>query len=330
MVSLFSGAGALDLGFDRTNKFEVTHSVEVEPSFCKTLETNGHLLSHTPSIVQVDIKDVDSRQLLDGVESNFLGVIGGPPCESFSSMGKRKGTKDKRGLLVFEFSRIASDSSVDFFVMENVPDLLKIDNGSIFRELVSDFSGSGFLLSHAVLRACDFGAATMRKRLFLVGVRGSEQFKFPEPTHFEPNSLWSNNAPTWHTVGDAIFDLPPPSEQSPGVVQAHVRVKHTPKVAQRFASLAQGSYDNVRKRSKLSVDRPSPSLVAGNLKGIRSHIHPTEPRELTSRESARLHGFPDEFTFEGTPAAIGKQIANSVPIPMAEAVARRLAEHLRL
>lgn len=131
-------------------------------------------------------------------------------------------------------------------------------------------------------------------------------------------------------MGDAIFDLPLPSDQAPGSVQAHVRVKHTKEVADRFASLKQGSYDKVRKRSKLSIDRPSPSLVAETLKGIRSHIHPTEPRELTSRESARLHGFPDKFIFEASPAAIGKEVANSDPIPVAEAVAKRLADHLDL
>jgi DNA (cytosine-5)-methyltransferase 1 len=130
------------------------------------------------------------------------------------------------------------------------------------------------------------------------------------------------------TVRDALKSLPPASVNNPGDPQGHVVVKHTAKVAARFISLRQGQYDNIRKRSKLSYDLPSPALVAGNLSGIRSHIHPEFPRELTNRESARLHGFPDNFMFSGNHAAMGKQIANSVPISLARALANSLAEQL--
>ena len=105
-------------------------------------------------------------------------------------------------------------------------------------------------------------------------------------------------------------------------------IKHNQRVVERFGRLALGQIDKVRQRWRLPLDSPSPSLVAGNLQGIRSHIHPTEPRELTNRESARLHGFPDSFRFSGNHAAVGKQIANSVPIPFATALANSVADYL--
>jgi DNA (cytosine-5)-methyltransferase 1 len=230
--------------------------------------------------------------------------------------------------LVLEFASWATKLSVDFFVMENVPDLLTVDAGRFLAGAVARLEAGGFSVSFAVLNAADFGDATLRRRLFVVGLRGGGQFRFPKATHGEPVGSGVGGRQPWRTVGDAIGDLPQASSAPPGRPAGHVLIKHTACVKERFARLPQGSYDNVRKRSRLSWNRPSPSLVAGNLQGIRSHIHPLEARELTNRECARIQGFPDEFEFAGSPAAVGKQIANAVPIGVGVALARSIADQV--
>lgn len=325
VISLFSGAGALDLGFQLCGGFQTRLRVEYQQEFCETLTSNqgSGLLEKSP------VKTADVRTLAGAdlprrrVRSIALGVVGGPPCESFSSMGRRQGQGDPRGTLVFTFAKLVVDAKADFFVLENVPDLAVANGGGPFADLLDLFSAAGFVTAQKVLTAADFGAATLRRRLFVVGTRG-RSFAFPAPTHGRPLLGLEPEV----TVRTALAGLPAPGEGPPGVPQAHVRVSHSEEVERRFAALKPGSYDNVRKRSRLQWNRPSPSLVAGDLRGTRSHIHPEEPRELTNRESARIQGFPDEFIFHGSPAAVGKQVANAVPVPLALALARELRRQL--
>jgi DNA (cytosine-5)-methyltransferase 1 len=328
LLSLFAGAGGLDLAFELTERFVTGTAVEVQPEFCETLRQNQRrgFLAHS-RVVRADIRELKPGDLFP-LGGSPQGVIGGPPCESFSSMGLRKGGADPRGRLVIEFASWATKLSVDFFLMENVPDLLTIDAGRIFDAAVERLEAGGFSVSFEVLNAADFGDATVRRRLFVVGFRGGGRFVFPEPTYAEPVGSGMNGRKPWRTVGEVIGNLPQASPVPPGRPLGHVLVKHTARVRERFARLPQGSYDNVRKRSRLSWNRPSPSLVAGNLQGIRSHIHPLEPRELTSRECARIQGFPDSFDFRGSPAAVGKQIANAVPIGVGVALARSIADQV--
>ena len=326
LVSLFSGAGALDMGFQSSGRFRTRLRVEYQEEFCETLLVNqekGFLES--AELRKVDVRSLGPTDLpARRKRSSAFGIVGGPPCESFSTMGLRAGHEDPRGTLVFTFARLVVDSSADFFVLENVPELAKANGGTPFQELLEFLGSSGYAVSHRVLSAADYGAATVRRRLFVLGVRGPRPLRFPHPTHGAPLT----GLPPCRTVRVAFAGLPPPSDAAPGVPQAHVRVAHTPEVVDRFSRLGPGQYDYIRRRSRLLWDEPSPSLVAGNLNGIRSLIHPDEPRELTSRESARVQGFSDAFVFAGSPAAIGKQVANAVPIALAEAIGMALADQL--
>jgi DNA (cytosine-5)-methyltransferase 1 len=181
-------------------------------------------------------------------------------------------------------------------------------------------------VTHQILKASDYGAATIRKRLIVVGIKSGPVFAFPNPSHGNPGNLFG--LPQFITAGEALEGLPAPFDSPEIFPTWHQRVNHTQPVIERFAKLLPGEQDKVRKRWRLSLDQPGPSLVAGNLLGIRSHIHPTEPRELTNRESARIHAFPDNFQFFGNYAFVGKQIANSVPIPLARALGQAIADHL--
>jgi DNA (cytosine-5)-methyltransferase 1 len=330
VVSLFSGAGGLDLAFERDRRFSVAASIELEPTFCSTLLTNQrNKLLGGSHVIQASVSDVDPRATVKQLvrEAKLFGVIGGPPCESFSVMGRHSGLDDDRGKLVLTFASWVKRSCPDFFVMENVPHLLQIHEGKAFERLLDALSIRGFSVAHAVLRASDYGAATVRRRLFIVGVRGRSSFEFPAITHADPQSPANSSKVPWRTVRCALAGLSTPHFDKPGRPQWHVRIKHTNEVQSRFERLLQGQADPIRKRTRLHWDRPSPSLMAGNLAGARLHIHPDEPRELTNREAARLHGFPDSFLFEGSRVHVAKQIANSVPVELGAAVAAAIAKH---
>jgi DNA (cytosine-5)-methyltransferase 1 len=233
---------------------------------------------------------------------------------------------DPKGMLVSTFMDWVIALRPRFFLMENVPPLAKLNDGETLRLLCGKAAAAGYAVSHSILNAADYGAPTNRRRLIVIGVLGEVPFRFPDSTHSNDADLLSKQP--YVTSGQALAGLPKFGWSAPGVPQGHLGIRHTPSVAARFAGLKQGQQDNIRKRTRLHLDRPAPTLVAGNLKGIRSHIHPTEPRELTNRESARLHGFDDEFEFAGNHSAIGKQIANSVPIALARALGNSLAEYL--
>jgi len=326
LLSLFSGAGGLDHGFESTGHFVTKVCVESEPIFCRTLIANqkeGYCKSAT--VLNLDLQALSPRDIDPQIwaAGSPAGIIGGPPCESYSSHGRRMGISDPRGRLVFVFMEWVIQLLPKFFLMENVPLLASADEGRVLAKIVNRARRAGYTVDITILNAANFGAATKRKRLLILGLHGDVAPHWPKQTHGIDTMLTP-----YVTVRDALKSLPPASIKEPGGPQGHVLVKHTAAVADRFASLRQGQYDNIRKRSKLSYDLPSPALVAGNLNGIRSHIHPEFPRELTNRESARLHGFPDKFIFSGNHAAMGKQVANSVPICLARALANSIAAQL--
>ncbi|MGP1665926.1 MAG: DNA cytosine methyltransferase [Rhodanobacter sp.] len=329
VVSLFTGAGGLDLAFEQS-AIRTLARVEIQPEFCATIkraEALGHL-APAPLFAE-DIRTVSVADVIAGTacSSGRRGVIGGPPCETFSTMGKRRGVEDPRGTLVMAFADFVMKSQADFFVLENVPQLEKADGGQVFRELLAKFTDAGYGVHHHVLNAADFGAATTRRRLFVVGLRAApasrSAFRFPEATHCRDGIA----KPSWIGAGTVLSGLPAPSRTPPGRPSGHVAINHTPNVIERFSGVPAGGYDYVRKRSRLTLKDPSVSLVAGNLHGTRAHIHPVEHRELTNRECARIQGFPDEFEFSGSPAAVAKQIANAVPIPLGAAIARSLLDY---
>lgn len=326
VISLFSGAGGLDLATKRTGAIRTVARVEVQPEFCETIrraEAAGHL--DPAPLFQEDVRTVSVADIAASTppSSTPRGVIGGPPCETFSTMGKRGGIEDPRGTLIMAFADFVVKIQADFFVLENVPQLETVMAGTVFRDLLENFDDAGYRLSHRVLNAASYGAATRRQRLFIVGVRSASSLTFPVETHSADGAAGAD----WIGAGGALAGLPSPSTRPPGNPNGHFLVRHRPDVVKRFSGIRPGGYDNVRKRSRLALDVPSPSLVAGNLSGTRAHIHPTEHRELTNRECARIQGFPDDFEFSGSHAAVAKQIANAVPIPLGFAIARTLVEH---
>lgn len=205
VISLFSGAGGLDLGFEEAG-FSISVAVESDPACCETLSANRPDLA----VINKPIQDVSSEEILDKGDLKVLEadlVIGGPPCQPFSLAGKRKGLLDERGQLVFEFARVVKETLPKAFVLENVKGLTNWNKGEALTELIAFleepvvWNGNEYRYTIAppqVLDAAKYGVPQHRERLFIVGNRIGKSFSYPEPT--TPDPL---------TVNDAIGDLPP-------------------------------------------------------------------------------------------------------------------------
>ena len=331
-VSLFSGAGGLDLGFEATGFFETVIALDSDPDCVRTMEMNrGLQFQNAEGFLQnATISGITVEEWLSDASppKRPWVLIGGPPCQPFSAMGRKENLKDSRSSGVFDFLQAVERLRPTAFVLENVPRLAVNQGGRIRKRIESAVRQSGYSYSECVLNAADFGAFTRRKRFFVFGAADENgRIDPPLPSFMQPTldqPLLSGLLPPWRGCREALADL----ENAPsGCLPDHAVLSHTAEVTRRFRSLKPGQYDHVRKRAKLHPDRPCPSMIAGGKSGFAHHIHYVS-RELTSRECARLQGFPDKFRFAGSPLMVAKQIVNAVPVPLATAVASAVAEYL--
>lgn len=211
VISLFSGAGGLDIGFENAG-FSIAVAVEIDPSCCDTLKTNRPDLP----VINKNITEVTSDEILKAANLKPLEpalVIGGPPCQSFSLAGLRKGLNDERGRLLFEFVRIVRETLPFGFVLENVKGLTNWDSGRALKLLIEELSkpieynGKSYsytITQPKVLNAVDYGVPQYRERLILVGNRNGLDFSYPTPIDESERK----------TVRDAIGNLPEPEAPS--------------------------------------------------------------------------------------------------------------------
>lgn len=241
-ISLFSGAMGLDAGMDATGRFRLLAAVEKEPSFCASIRANqaSGLLDEGMVVFEGDIRNIDPLEVLAsvGLKQGELDVlVGGPPCQSFSTAGKRGTTQDSRGTLLWEFLRFVDVMRPRFFLMENVRGLLSAATqhrpiadrpelggkplsgdeaaGSVVRMFADDLQkiGSGYHMDCFVVNAVNYGAPQLRERALFVGNRFQAQNDFPDPTHGNPDHISAPSADLfltkpiltpWATLGDAI------------------------------------------------------------------------------------------------------------------------------
>lgn len=214
-VSLFSGAGGMDIGFEAAG-FTVAVAVDHDANCCSTLRKNRPGVP----VLEGDIRAISSQQIMAAgglrpMEADLL--FGGPPCQSFSIPGNRMGLNDPRGMLVFEFVKKVREILPAAFVMENVPEMGNWHGGDVLRAienalsetLVHDGATIQYGMTHHILNAAHFGAPQARRRLFIVGNRLGRTFKFPSATHGGAAPM-----PPLSTVWDAIGGLPPADEPS--------------------------------------------------------------------------------------------------------------------
>lgn len=244
VISLFSGAMGLDIGLELTGRFRVVASVEKEPAFCETILANQQRgrLSKELKVYQRDIRDLDPYEVLaeTGLKSGEVDlIVGGPPCQSFSTAGRRRTTRDPRGTLLWQFLRFVEVLRPRFFIMENVRGLLSAAlnhrpiaerpekggpplspdemPGSVVRLFSEDLQkvpGAAYHMDCFEVNAVNYGAPQLRERAIFIGNRYNAVVDFPEPTHGplstasrQPKLFGSNELLPWNTIRDAIGDL---------------------------------------------------------------------------------------------------------------------------
>ena len=310
LLSLFSGGGGLDLGFERAGA-DVMALVDNDPESCKTL------LYNRP---HWRVLERDVRNYAPDITEEIDIVAGGPPCQGFSSAGKGN-PDDARNFLWKEYFRIVEAAQPRAIVLENVSGLKHRRNGDHLSGILDALETQGYHFTMGILNAADFGVPQTRRRLFVIGLLDGTP-TLPTPT-----------VETWATVREAISDLE-------GTVKPelnHVPNNHASHVVQRWKKLAPGEVDPNYRRGRLDYDAPSHTIRAGggygpkgdHLAGFHPPIHPTLPRQLTVREAARIQTFPDDWIFQGSKTAQGRQVGNAVPVGLGEAVARHVVALLR-
>jgi DNA (cytosine-5)-methyltransferase 1 len=322
-IDLFAGCGGFAYGLHRAN-FQTLLAVEWDASSCETFAKNI-----SPRILQCAIQEVETFPACDL-------LVGGPPCQGFSNLGERV-PNDPRRQLWRHFLRAVAQAKPAVFVMENVPPLLKSQEYIEIRALAEEL---GYNVVGKVLNAADYGAPQTRKRAIIIGAKDAEP-THPPPTHAPPDALdgLTRKLKPWHTVRDAISDLPPkPTEEN-----WHIGRNPTPKSLRRYRAVPPGGNrfdlppnltpDCWKRKTKGGTDlmgrlwweRPSVTIRTEFYKPEKGrYLHPEEDRPITHREAARLQGFPDNFDFCGKRISVGIQIGNAVPPALAEAIGRHV------
>ncbi|MFG3380499.1 DNA cytosine methyltransferase [Streptomyces sp. NPDC047999] len=351
-ISLFSGAGGLDLGVeaaslsDAGSRFVVRAAVERNADAAATMEKNFELSS---SVIQDDILNVPTEKIMEaaglsgGDRPDLL--VGGPPCTPFSKSGywlkwKREGL-DPDASLLQEYTRVLRESKPRAFILENVYSLTYNNRASrpAYERLLREIDEAGYDCASQVLHAADYGVPQARPRLFIIGVpKGQRMPTHPDPTHggsWERRSTGKTERPHV-TAGEALADVI--SEPEPGEVVAgkygHLLSDIPPGENYLHYTQERGHPDPQFKwRSKywsfllkLSPEKPSPTIQAQP----GPYVGPFhwENRRLRIPEMKRLFTFPDEFEFGGSRGSIQAQIGNSVPPALARQVATEVLKVL--
>ena len=325
ILSLFSGCGGMDLGFEKAG-FEVAWANEFDASIWETYSQN-HKKTH---LDKRSIRDIPSAEMPDDI----VGVIGGPPCQSFSEAGKGLGVNDQRGQLFFEYLRVIKDKKPLFFVAENVSGMLHPKHKDTVNNLINSFSALGYTVNFQLLNANDFSVPQDRKRVFFIGYDAHQTSKFfsiKPPMHKKP------------TLRDAIHDLHKtamPALDKNKTNGRNLSIANHEYMIGGFSSIYM-SRNRVR-----AWDEPSFTIQAG---GRHAPIHPDAPkmsfieqnkrefvqgkehlyRRLSIRECARIQTFPDDFIFKYNDLTDGyKMVGNAVPVNLAFHIATQIKNDL--
>ncbi|MYE06665.1 MAG: DNA cytosine methyltransferase [Chloroflexi bacterium] len=332
-LSLFSGAGGLDLGFEQAG-FEIVACVEIEPAYCRSLEANRG--TFFPVETEVHCQDIRDFNPAPFKRKHIQCVIGGPPCQTFSAAGRRSGgvigTEDQRGQLYSAYCRILDELEPEVFVFENVYGLPGANGGGPWREINAAFESHGYSLYSTVVDAADYGVPQHRERLIMVGTR-SAQFVFPLPTHGPDSPTKAELV----SVEAAIGDIQEPHERyhhDLGGLYGHLLPEVPEGLNYAFFTAEMGHPQPVFAwRSKFhdllyKVNRQEPCRTLKASPGKFTGPFHWKNRHFTVEELKRLQTVPDEYALVGSYAKVLEQIGNSVPPQLAYVVAVSVRQQL--
>jgi len=367
ICDLYAGVGGISLGACRAG-FHLSAAVEWDEITLSTHAKNFPKSKH----LQADVSKLTGRELLRQAglsRGELAGLVGGPPCQGFSVMGKRR-PDDARNNLFIEFFRIVSEEKPKFFLAENVPGILDPRFEKMRRTALRHITDRYVVLPPMLMKASDFGAPTTRTRVFFFGYLPNAFKKELTEDDFNPSlvpSVFVREAltglptcisPDWQEEEDGYRKLRTFSQTEflhkaanaiprnvgnqkmiemlleKDIVTGCLGTVHRPDVIRRFNRLKHGEQDKIGKMVRLNPKGFCPTIRAGTTKE-HGHfqslrpVHYSQPRVITPREGARLQTFPDWFEFHGTRYHSFRQIGNSVPPLLAEKILSVIRKALR-
>ncbi|PIR38441.1 MAG: DNA (cytosine-5-)-methyltransferase [Alphaproteobacteria bacterium CG11_big_fil_rev_8_21_14_0_20_39_49] len=320
LISLFSGCGGLDLGFEKAG-FKTIWANEYDKTIWDTYSYNfPDTVLDRRSIV--DVPSVD-------IPSDIDGIIGGPPCQSWSEAGSGRGINDSRGKLFYEYIRILKDKQPKFFLAENVAGILFEKHAEAFNDILNSFRKLGYNISYKLLNAKNYNVPQDRKRVIIIGYheRLNKSFTFPTPSNYIP------------TLRDSIYDL---NGLAVPALDKNKTNGHGMNILNNEYMTGGWSTMFMSRNRVRTWDEPSFTIQAG---GRHAPIHPSAPqmekvgkdkfifkkgfeklyRRLSLRECARIQTFPDSHKFVYNSLADGyKMVGNAVPVEFATALATKI------
>ena len=345
IIDLFSGIGGLSLGFEQVG-FDVISAIDMWPDAIKTYNHNrkqkvGQVIT-VEEFKQHFTGDFPYLPTYDATKIYFKdddSIIGGPPCQGFSTVGQRI-IEDPRNKLYLEFYKAVKMAKPDFFLIENVKGLTTLNKGAFVQDILDRFGekGLGYTISYKLVNAANYGVPQNRIRVIFVGIRG-KKFEFPE------------EFPYILTAKDGISDLngkegeyccKPENDfqkEMRGKMKKplnHEFTNHSEQTVSIISKIPDGGnikdlppeYWSVRKYNKaferMGTFKPSNTIDTGH----RNYFHYSENRIPTARESARIQSFPDDFEILGTRGSQYKQIGNAVPPMLAKVIAEQIRKTL--
>lgn len=350
VVDLFAGVGGLSYGFANNPAFHIVMANEIEKDIAKAYSLNHPYIK----MLNDDIRNLTREKVLATIGDNNVDiVVGGPPCQSYSTLGKRQ--MDDRAHLFQEYLRFLEIVQPTLFLFENVSGLLSMQNGTLIETIKEKFQEKGYIVKSKLLNAVDYGVPQYRERVILVGMKGKNSFEYPVATHGEkliPHL----------TVEDAFSDLPclasgesshryatPPNNDFQRFLRKNSTIltdNTAPNNGEHLIRIMQalpdgGSKDDlpedIRPKSgygntyaKMWWKKPAPTVTRNFATPSSSRcVHPRDSRAMTTREGARLQSFPDDYQFYGSRSMRNLEIGNAVPPLLSIALAKEVERALK-
>lgn len=340
VIDLFSGCGGLSLGFEKAG-YEILAGIDHWRDAVRTFQHN-----HQAAVGIVADLSTDGPEILsESISSKNIDVIiGGPPCQGFSIAGKRQ-VEDERNQLYKSFVEFVAHFKPKAFVLENVPNIFSMGNGSVKENIINDFEKLGYKVVSKILLASNYGIPQNRKRAFFVGVLNGESFEFPVATT-QANEVTAYDAisdlPENSVIDGEPYSLMPDSDyqvdsrQLSKSIFNHETTLHNENTVNIISLVPDGGnykdlpeeFKDTRKVNiawtRLNSRKSSFTIDTGH----RHHFHYKFNRIPTVRESARIQSFPDNFIFLGSKTSQYKQVGNAVPPLLAKILAQNLIKYL--
>lgn len=306
VVSLFSGAGGLDLGFIQAGHEIIWANDNFKDA---TITYSSNLGDH---ICSDSILEVKSNKIPD-----CDVIIGGFPCQGFSVANMKRHVGDSRNRLYVEMIRLIRDKKPRYFLAENVKGLVSMDNGSVLNLVLHDFRESGYRVKYKVLNTADFGVPQQRHRVIIIGTRldVEQEIDFPMPTHSTPDIAQKLSKLPWVSVGEALQNIPEPED--------------APELPNHVCSQYKLRFNGYIGHRAIDPDKPAPTVTGrgDDRGGVVVLHHPRNHRRMSARELATVQSFPQDYVFSGCLSSVYRQIANAVPPKFAHAVATMFPQH---